>query len=76
LLTFPPKDEYSARSIAIGYLRYAAGDKDSPRFITPGIGGIPSHWCDCLPQDPLAMLSVSLNSFDKSNSSHNKDYAK
>ncbi len=33
---------------AVGYLKYAAGRKDSPQFITPKVGGIPTHWCDCL----------------------------
>jgi hypothetical protein len=37
-------------AVAVGYLRYAAGCKDSPMFVTPGIGGIPVAWCDCLPQ--------------------------
>jgi len=35
---------------AVGYLRYGAGDAQSPQWITPGIGGIPTHWCDCLEQ--------------------------
>jgi len=53
LLAFP-RDAFepgSAAATAVGYLRYAAGDKNSPNFITPGVGGIPSHWCDCLPDN-------------------------
>jgi len=46
-------------AILVGYLRYAAGDKDSPQFIVPGLprvdnaDGMPivgriMRWCDCL----------------------------
>lgn len=38
--------------IVMGYLRYAAGDKQQPQFITPGANqGKPYAWCDCLPED-------------------------
>ncbi len=40
-----------AQFVAMGYLRYAAGDLHSPYFVTPGLGGIPTHWCDCLGDD-------------------------
>lgn len=43
--------ECSAPATAVGYLKYGAGDPDSPYFVTPGIGGNPSHWCDCLPEN-------------------------
>lgn len=36
---------------AVGYLKFAAGDKESPNFIVPGIGGKPTHWLDILPDN-------------------------
>lgn len=33
---------------AVGYLKYSSGRKGSPFFVTPKVGGIPTHWCDCL----------------------------
>lgn len=41
-------EEGLPHSLAVGYLKFAAGDPESPRFIIPGIGGIPTHWWDCL----------------------------
>ena len=36
--------------VAVGYLRYAAGDKDSPHFVVPGLHtGQVLKWSDCLP---------------------------
>lgn len=37
-----------AKGVAVGWLRYAAGELDSPHFITPGVGGVVTHWSDCL----------------------------
>ena len=37
-------------AIAVGYMKNAAGDKQSPYFIVPGIGGLVLAWCDCLPE--------------------------
>ena len=37
--------------IAVGYLRYAGGDRLSPFFVTPGVGGNCVAWMDCLPED-------------------------
>lgn len=35
----------------VGYLRYAAGDKNSPYFVVQGIHtGNEVGWCDCLPE--------------------------
>ncbi len=34
--------------IVVGYLKYAAGDKDSPVFIVPGRDGKILAWCDCM----------------------------
>jgi hypothetical protein len=38
--------------VAVGYLRYAAGDKKSPFFVCSAIPGPweVTHWCDCLPE--------------------------
>ena len=37
--------------VAMGYLRYAAGDKTCPYFVCVAIPGRwkVTHWCDCLP---------------------------
>lgn len=43
-------------AVAVGYMKNAAGDKQSPYFVTPAIGGIPTHWCDCLGDDFKAPL--------------------
>ena len=38
-------------SVAIGYLRFAAGEKDCPFFVVPGVErGKDVAWCDCLPE--------------------------
>lgn len=52
LVRLPPNPEkgYPA-GIAVGYRKNAAGDKQSPFFVVPGIGGFPTHWCDCLPDE-------------------------
>jgi hypothetical protein len=57
LLMFDGSENHGGSpSVAVGYLRYAAGDKNSPNFITPGYGNIPSFWCDCLGDDFSAPL--------------------
>lgn len=40
-------------SVAVGYLRYGAGCRDSPFFVVPGFGRrfTVTHWCDCLGDD-------------------------
>lgn len=43
-------------SVVVGYMKFAAGDKQSPRFIIPGVGGPVVAWCDCLPDDFTAPL--------------------
>ena len=43
-------------AVAVGYMRFAAGDKDSPTFTIPGVGGEVVAWCDCLPDDFYAPL--------------------
>jgi hypothetical protein len=42
--------------VAVGYMRYAAGDKNSPTFTVPGVGGTVVAWCDCLPENFKAPL--------------------
>ena len=49
-------DKGYSNPIVIGYLKYAAGDKNCPRFITPGVTinspNALEHviaWSDCLP---------------------------
>ena len=42
------------RGIGIGYMRNAAGDKQSPRFVVPGLfprGGKVIAWCNDLPDE-------------------------
>jgi len=39
------------RSIAVGYMKNSAGQKEYPYFVIPGIGGKVVYWCDCLPSD-------------------------
>jgi hypothetical protein len=41
----------NAQTVAVGYLRYASGEADSPFFVVPGVGGPVTHWCDCLGDD-------------------------
>ena len=43
-------------AVAVGYMRFAAGDKDSPVFTIPGVGGPVVAWCDCLPEGFSAPL--------------------
>lgn len=43
-------------AVAVGYMRYAAGDKNSPVFTIPGVGGSVVAWCDCLGDDFTAPL--------------------
>lgn len=48
-------------SIAIGYRKNAAGDKQSPYFVVPGIGesnGEIVGWCDCLGDDFRVSMSL------------------
>ena len=43
-------------AVAVGYLRYAAGDMNSPVFTIPGVGGDVTAWCDCLGDDFTAPM--------------------
>ena len=43
-------------AVAVGYMRLAAGDKNSPVFTIPGVGGDVVAWCDCLDDNFTAPL--------------------
>lgn len=47
----PKEEEGLPAAVAIGYLRYAAGDPECPYFVIPGIGGQVTAYADCLPDD-------------------------
>lgn len=58
LLRFAPKEsEGLPIGVAVGYLRYGAGQKDSPFFVIPQFGGQPYQWCDCLDFDLMELFS-------------------
>ena len=43
-------EEGSPNSVVLGYRKDAAGNKQSPYFVTPGVNrGAVLAWCDCLP---------------------------
>lgn len=46
-------NSYLPSQVVLGYLKYPAGDKNEPQFITPGNIIHPRSvvaWCDCLPK--------------------------
>ena len=46
--------------IIVGYRKDAAGDKQSPYFVTPGgNAGDAYAWCDCLPDNFQYPLGIS-----------------
>jgi hypothetical protein len=51
-------DKGDAPAVAVGYLRYAAGDKGSPFFVVPGFGRDfrVTHWSDSLGDEFSAPL--------------------
>jgi hypothetical protein len=55
-ITNPNKtDKRDPDPIVVCYRKDAAGDKQSPQFITPGCRGLGEvyEWCDCLPHEDL-----------------------
>lgn len=52
-------------NICVGYMKNAAGDKQSPYFATPGAqqgqGWTVTHWCDCLPEGAIWPVSLTTN---------------
>ena len=59
LLLAPRHDDGMPRALAVGYMRFASGCKDSPQFIIPGIGGEVLAWRDCLPTTGLDFDAIS-----------------
>lgn len=58
LLTFPARSTRTGglpRSFALGYMKFAAGDRKSPFFVTPGIGGTPDAWAE-IPDEMDALV--------------------
>ncbi len=52
-----PNRQLDAPPVAVGYLRFAAGDKQSPFFVVPGVPhAAVIAWCDCLPVEFNAPL--------------------
>jgi hypothetical protein len=49
LVELAPRAEELPNSYAVGYLRFACEEEDSPMFVIPGLGGVVVAWCDCLP---------------------------
>lgn len=45
------KSESVTPFLAVGYLRFAAGDRNSPFFVVPAIGGEVKYWLDYIPQN-------------------------
>jgi hypothetical protein len=58
-----------APSVSVGYLKYAAGDKGSPYFLTGGVIRTEdikiTHWCDCLGDEFYAPLWPGLRNSKK-----------
>jgi len=51
LVRIAPRNPSLPEGFAVGYRKDAAGCKNSPYFVIPGIGGDVLAWCDCLPAD-------------------------
>ncbi len=51
LVCTAPREKGLSEGIAVGYRKNAAGDKQCPYFVIPGIGGTVTAWCDCLPDE-------------------------
>lgn len=47
-----------APAVGVGYLKFAAGDRDCPYFVVPGAreNFVVTHWADCLGDDFTAPL--------------------
>lgn len=53
-------------SICVGYRKNAAGDKQSPYFVIPGLGGDVIEWSDALPSDFVWKTSPSAPAVNES----------
>ena len=52
LVFLTPREHGRSHGIAVGYLKFGAGDKDSPYFVVPGLWtGAVLAWKDCLPPE-------------------------
>ena len=51
LVILPRRERGVPESVACGYMKFGAGDRKSPYFVIPGIGGTPRAWSDCLPEE-------------------------
>ena len=52
LVQCTPKEEGHAPAVAVGYLKFAAGDRQCPYFVVPGVPySEVVAWCDCLGND-------------------------
>lgn len=51
LCQLPGNGRDVAPVVAVGYLRFGSGERDCPFFVVPGVGGVPTHWNDCLGDD-------------------------
>lgn len=63
LVAIDPQERGKPIGIGIGYRKDAAGDKQSPYFVVPGLhprNGKVIAWCDCLP-DGWSWPSVALD---------------
>jgi hypothetical protein len=47
--------------IAVGYLKFSAGEKDSPFFVIPGLGGQVLRWKPIPRERTTALTSADLN---------------
>lgn len=52
------RSESEAPCVAVGYLKFAAGDRECPFFVVPGAlpHFVVTHWADCLGDDFEAPL--------------------
>ena len=53
-----------------GYMKFAAGDKDCPYFVTYGLAHNPNRgdiiaWCDCLPDNAPADAPVGVRLYER-----------
>lgn len=67
VLVMVDRDAYGStmlypEGVAVGYVRYASGDRQCPMFVVPqfgyGASGKVVAWCDCLPEDYKATTDL------------------
>ena len=63
LVRLTPSDVCTPHSFVVGRLKYHAGVKAEPYFVTPGASSIRiddgrvTHWCDCLPEEVVTGMT-------------------